>query len=153
MRRHPALRGLSSDHHAGLVIARTARKAAREGSHARAVAWEEVKQRFVCELEEHFRREEQGLLPMLRAAGEATLAQRTLSEHQTLRKLIADDRPENLSVFAELLAAHIRLEESELFEIAQYLLGLDVLAQLEPVLTDARRTPHCPKGTDGGASA
>ena len=149
MRRHPALRGLSSDHHTGLVIARRARKAAREGIHARAVAWEEVKQRFVSELEEHFRREELGLLPMLRTAGEATLVQRTLSEHQTLRKLIADDRPENLSAFAELLAAHIRFEESELFETAQRLLGLDVLARLEPVLTDALQTVHSPADLNG----
>ncbi len=41
--------------------------------------------------------------------------------------LIAEDRPENLAAFAELLAAHIRFEETELLETAQRLLGPDVL--------------------------
>ena len=123
MRRHPALRGLSSDHHAGLVIARRA----REGVRAQSVAWEEVRERFWAELEGHFRSEERGLLPLLGTAGEAALAQRTLREHWDLRALIAEDRPENLAAFAELLAAHIRFEETELFETAQRLLGPDVL--------------------------
>jgi hypothetical protein len=107
MRRHTALRGPSSVHHLGLVIARRARKEAREDSCAQAVPWEEVKKSFFGELEEHFRREELALLPVLCTAGAATLVRRTLSEHRTLRTLVADDRPENLSAFAELLAAHI----------------------------------------------
>jgi hypothetical protein len=140
MRRHTALRGLSSDHHLVLVIARRARKAARKESCAQGVAWEEVKKRFFGELEGHFRREEVGLLPMLCTAGEAPLVQRTLSEHRTLRTLVAEDRPDNLSVFAEMLAAHIRFEETELFEAAQRLLNPDVLAHLEQVPTDERQT-------------
>jgi hemerythrin-like domain-containing protein len=153
MRRHPALRSLSSDHHVGLVIARRARKTANEGARAQEAAWEVVKSRFFTEVEGHFRHEEQGLLPMLRTAGEVTLVQRTLSEHRTLRTLIADDRPENLSVFAELLAAHVRFEESELFETAQRLLGLDALAQLEQVPTDARQTVHGPAEPKGDISS
>lgn len=134
MQRHRALRGLSSDHHTGLVIARRAREAARDSTRARSVAWEEVKNRFRAELEGHFRREECGLLPVLRTAGEVTLVQRTFSEHQDLRRLIAEDSPENLAPFAELLAAHIRFEETELFETAQRLLGPEVLSELEQVL-------------------
>jgi len=153
MRRHRALRGLSSDHHAGLVIARRARKAAREDSCAQVVAWEEVKKRFFGELEEHFRREELGLLPMLRTAGEATLVQRTLSEHQTLRTLVAEDRSENLSVFAQMLAAHIRFEETELFETTQRLLGPGVLARLEQAPTDAQQSVPGPAKLNGSISS
>jgi hypothetical protein len=153
MRRQPALRGLSSDHHAGLVIARGARKVASEGARAREVAWEEVKTRFFTELEGHFRREELGLFPVLRTAGEATLVQRTLSEHETLRALIAENRPENLVPFAELLAAHIRFEETELFETAQRLLGPDVLSELEQVLMDAEQPMHDSAEPNSGISS
>jgi hypothetical protein len=43
MRRHPALRDLSSEHHSGLVLARRARKAAGTDGSARSAAWEEVR--------------------------------------------------------------------------------------------------------------
>jgi hemerythrin-like domain-containing protein len=113
------------------VIARRARRAASRDAGGRGAAWDEVKERFRTELEPHFRREEQGLLPALRRAGEAALEQRTLREHRSLRELIAADRPENLAPFAALLTAHIRFEESELFDTAQRVLGPDGLAILE----------------------
>jgi hypothetical protein len=69
-------------------------------------------------------------LPALRAAGETGLVERTLREHRRLRALIADDGPEGLAPFADLLAAHIRFEEQELFERAQGVLAPDVLAAL-----------------------
>ena len=96
MRRHPALRLLSSEHHTGLVIARRARQAVREGGHAQYAAWDEVRERFRAELEGHFQREERGLLPMMRDLGETGLVERTLHEHQVLRALVAQDRVENL---------------------------------------------------------
>lgn len=126
MQRHPALRSLSSEHHTGLAIARRARRAAQEGGSARAIAWEEVKQRFRLELEGHFQREERGLLPVLQALGEAELVERTFKEHEALRALVAEDRAENLGAFANLLAAHIRFEEKDLFETAQRLVSLQV---------------------------
>jgi hypothetical protein len=51
MQRHPALRSLTSEHHTGLVIARRARQASREGGSAQSVAWGDVKERFQAELE------------------------------------------------------------------------------------------------------
>jgi len=116
------------------------------------LAWEEVKNRFRAELEGHFRREECGLLPLLRTAGEVALVQWTFSEHQALRTLIAEGRRENLAPFAELLAAHIRFEETELFETAQRLLGPNVVAELEQVLADARQPEHGPARPNGEAS-
>ena len=134
MQRDPSLRNLSSDHHAGLVIARRARKAADQDVQAQTVAWESIQEIFRNELEPHFQREEQGLLPALRAAGEVVLVERTLQEHHSMRSLIAQNRPNNLAPFAEALKSHIRFEEKELFETAQKVLGPKVLADLDTAL-------------------
>jgi hemerythrin-like domain-containing protein len=131
MKRDPALRSLSSEHHTGLVIARRARLAASESEHAKFLAWEEVTSRFHGELEAHFVREEEGLLPALREVGETALVERTLQEHSSLRRLIKENRPDNLAAFSELLTAHIRFEEKELFETAQKRLPPMILAKLE----------------------
>ena len=130
MQRHPALRDLSSDHHLGLVLARRARRASEAQAEARSRAWKEVTTRFAEELEPHFQREEQGLLPAMRAAGQETLVERTLVEHAAMRRLIADDRAEHLARFAELLKAHIHFEEKALFETAQRVLTPEQLAGL-----------------------
>jgi len=153
VRRDPALRSLSSDHHLGLVIARRARVAAQEGAAARSIGWNEAKERFRAELDGHFRREECGLLPALRAAGEDALAERTLREHQAMRALIAEDRPENLALFAQLLATHIRFEEKVLFDTAQRRLGVGGLAALggDPGRR-ANRRPSTSDGSNGAAS-
>jgi hemerythrin-like domain-containing protein len=131
MRRRPALRSLGTEHHAGSVIARRARQSVREGSHIQWAAWDEVKAQFRAELEGHFRREELGLLPTMRALGENGLVERTLREHRTLRVLVAEDRADNLEAFADLLASHIRFEERTLFDTAQRLLGQSRLHALQ----------------------
>jgi hemerythrin-like domain-containing protein len=122
MQRHPALRKLSSDHHQGLVIARKAARAADDPARRQRV-WQEVRELFRQELEPHFQTEEAGLLPALERVGETTLVDRTLREHALMRRLIAQDRKENLAPFAELLRSHIRFEEQALFETAQRCLG------------------------------
>ena len=118
MKRSPVLRALSSEHHTALVLAR----------HTLAVtgdevdkAWEEVVQRFEVALEPHFLQEETLLLPALAQIGEADLVERTLSEHARLRALVheLEHDAENLRLFGELLHAHIRFEERELFATAQ----------------------------------
>lgn len=129
MQRHPALRKLSSDHHQGLVIARRASKAAtqRGEDQARDEAWSEIGRRFAQELEPHFREEEAGLLPALAKVGEAALVARTLREHREMRRMIGEADASQLTAFAELLRAHIRFEERELFETAQRRLDQAVL--------------------------
>lgn len=149
MRRHPALRSLSSEHHTGLVIARRARRAVRGDGDVRSAAWGEVRERFRAELEGHFRREERGLLPMMRACGETGLVERTLQEHQTLRALVAEDREENLEPFANLLASHIRFEEQTLFDTAQRLLGPSMLKALEDVSGEVPPTAGAAKRSGG----
>jgi len=123
MKRHAELLELSREHHGALKLARDARRAADS---AAADEIERLAQRvvdtFAAELDPHFRVEEEGLLPFLATAGESALVQRTLAEHLELRALaFAMQRPEaaTLRRFADLLAAHVRFEERELFETAQ----------------------------------
>jgi len=131
MRRDPALRRLSSDHHTGLVTARRARELAAGDASGRAAGWADLQERFANELEPHFRLEEQGLLPALQMAGESVLVERTLADHRRLRALIASQDARTLVDFAQALTEHIRFEEAELFETAQTVLPRETLAALE----------------------
>jgi len=130
MKRHPALRQLSSDHHTGLVLARKARQAAKGTVQDQRYAWTTLVASFYAELEPHFQVEEQGLLVALWRSGETERVERTLTDHEDMRGLIAQDRPENLARFAELLTAHIRFEEQDLFARAQELLEPEQLCEL-----------------------
>lgn len=132
MKRAPALRDLSSEHHRGLVLVRRIRKAFALPESQPAVIWTDVIDRFKHELEPHFKKEEHGLLPALRAACEHALVERTLREHWAMRDMVAEADPEHLPRFADLLSDHIRFEEQVLFEVAQRRLSTDQLAALSP---------------------
>jgi len=129
MKRDPRLHRLSSDHHHALVLARRVKQAAQQGGDEVERAWAEVIERFEAELAPHFDIEERCLLPALRTAGEALLVDRTLADHAAIRACVSGsgDRREHLAWFAELLEAHVRFEERELFETAQALLDREVL--------------------------
>jgi hemerythrin-like domain-containing protein len=132
MNRAPVLRDLSSEHHRGLVLVRRIRKAFALPESQPAVIWADMIDRFEHELEPHFKKEEQGLLPALRAAGEHALVERTLREHWVMRDMVEEANPERLPHFADLLSDHIRFEERVLFEVAQRRLSTDQLATLSP---------------------
>jgi hemerythrin-like domain-containing protein len=143
MRREPNLVRLSREHHTGLVLAKRARELPMRDASQRRAAWAEIQARFAEQLEPHFALEEQGLLPALRGAGEDALVERTLAEHDALRALVASDAPEAPSRFGEALNAHIRFEESVVFETAQQVLGPSVLAELG-ALHEAVARAACP---------
>ena len=134
MKRSTGLLELSREHHSALKLALVAKKAANsavEGVRVAAIAAVQAAMR--SELEPHFQIEEDRLLPALAAAGCAELVARTLAEHQALRAAAAalvNAQAENLQAFAELLQAHVRFEERELFEVAQQRLAPTVLAGL-----------------------
>jgi hemerythrin-like domain-containing protein len=131
VKRAPQLRQLSDDHHQGLVLARLARHAAAgAGGATPDGAWEEIMRRFGTELDPHFKIEESTLIPALEKVGERVLVERLRTEHAELRALCSGQSGkgmESLRRIGELLDAHIRFEERELFQIAQEKLPAEAL--------------------------
>ncbi len=123
MKRDERLRGLSSEHHTALVIARRAP--------SEPAAW--LRARFDGELAPHFAIEEELLLPPLVRAGATDLVDRTLEDHATLRLLVAAaerDDPTARTDFAERLTAHVRFEERELFPACEAHVPAEILAEV-----------------------
>lgn len=133
MKRAAELRGLSDDHHQGLVQARRLREA-DVGEGVRPL--EETARAFLTfwqrETSAHFRREEEVLLPVLARYGQDTLDRdpvvEMLVQHALVRGLVmqlsdeyADGslRSGTLGEIGELLEAHIRLEEREVFPMIE----------------------------------
>lgn len=114
MKRDPRLRGLSSEHHDALVLVRRIRREPASCDVAAACA----------ALAAHFLLEERVLLPALAAAGRTDLAKRTAAEHEAIRAAVTTPLR-----FADLLEAHVRFEERELFPVCEALIpeSLDAL--------------------------
>ena len=129
MKRHPDLLQLSREHHGALKLARDARRAAASGDASEMAALaQRVAQVFPVELDPHFCIEEQGILLLLAQAGQHALVARTLAEHAELRRLaqaLATPDANSLLRFGDLLGAHVRFEEREVFEAAQAVRALD----------------------------
>src|SRR5690606_10324799 len=102
MKRDPRLRGLSSDHHRALVLARRVARRAAAGTLDAALA-RDVVRTLRDDLEPHFVIEEEVLLPPLEEAGAGGLARRTLEDHRFLRasaRAAAGGDLEHLAAFA-----------------------------------------------------
>jgi hypothetical protein len=123
MKRHPDLLQLSREHYGALKLARDARRAAASGDASEIAALaQRVVQVFPVELDPHFCVEEQGILLLLAQAGQHELVARTLADHAELRRLVqalVTPDADSLLRFADLLGAHVRFEEREVFEVAQ----------------------------------
>lgn len=115
MKRHPRLHRLSMEHHHSLVFVRHLRRGLESREILRVI--DEV-------LMPHFLLEERLLLPALSRAGRADLAARALDEHAEIR--LARGDPERL---ANLIEAHIRFEERELFPVCEALIP-EVVSEL-----------------------
>lgn len=113
MKRHPALVPLSHDHQHALVQARRLR---RQGT----AAAKDFLRFFESETTRHFREEEELVFPLLYREEPEQLRQ-VLLQHQRLRVLARRLRDgEDVALeLGELLEAHIRLEERDLFELIQ----------------------------------
>ena len=134
MKRIAELRDLSDDHHQGLVLARTAKRAGKgEGELSVSEAWDEVFLKFEQELEVHFQIEEDFLTEPMKAVGESDVVDQLVEEHRVLRSFVApnsDRTSEALERFGSLLEQHIRFEERTFFEIAQERLDDDTLKRV-----------------------
>jgi hemerythrin-like domain-containing protein len=119
MKRHPALRALSRDHHQSLVVAQRLRNAdVRDAGEAQAAFLDHWRN----EGQLHFRLEEEVLLPSFAVAGgaETGAVARVLIEHAEIRLRALQLQggvasPTQLNELGDLLAGHVRLEENELF--------------------------------------
>jgi hemerythrin-like domain-containing protein len=156
MKRAPELRDLSDHHHRGLVQARRL-KIAATGDEANLP--EETAEAFLKFWQEgtitHFREEEEVLLPVLARYREDLLGQEPVVEmllqHARIRGLVmglSDEvkvggvRPQTLGSIGELLEAHIRLEEREVFPMIEEALPEEALGEVA-VRLEARTTgPH-----------
>lgn len=155
MKRIPALRDLSDDHHTGLVLARRCKRAGRGDGDAPSAGqvWDEVRAFFASHLEPHFRIEEVHLLPGLEVIGEPDLASRIEADHRALRALSSPPAadPERVARFGELLEAHIRFEEREVFEPTQQRLPADTLRAIASASEAVPRS--CPDWLEGTRGA
>jgi len=133
MKRSEELRPLSMEHHVALVLVKHALKAVDEDDEAINNAWYELKTKFETELNDHFKKEEKLLLPLMKEAGAEELVNRILKEHQSMRSLILKEQisREGLKEFAELLKAHVRFEERELFVVAEQSLSSENLKAIQ----------------------
>ena len=147
VKRHPALRDLSEDHHHGLVHARRLVKAADseqepEGSGEAAV---QVAREFLQFFEEHtrahFREEEEVLLPSFANYGDPAQEPivQMLVEHVHINRLVrrlahevAGGKPsgETMRSVGTLLQGHIRLEENVVFPLIERAMPEDALDAL-----------------------
>ena len=122
MKRHPALVPLSHDHHHVLVIAQQLRRATTETATEIAgvflAAWE-------SEQKQHFRLEEELLLPAYAAHGDPghPTVMRMLQDHMLIRRdatrLANEPSLELLHELGSRLADHVHLEERELFPLIE----------------------------------
>lgn len=145
VKRDASLVSLSRDHHAALVVAQKLRRAdpttTDEARKALLAFWEPHGRA-------HFRLEEEILLPAFAARGDPhhPLVARALCDHVAIRHLVgvlAHRRPHersDLHRLGLLLAAHVRLEEQELFPLIESTLSASQRAALAKALQRAERS-------------
>lgn len=141
MKRHPSLQQLSRDHHHALVVAQALKRAKPETA---AAAREGFLDYWTADGREHFREEEEILLPTFAgfANPDQPVVARVLIEHVLIRHLaddVAADSPplECLHRLGTELEHHIRREERELFPLIEQALPEAELARLAALLARA----------------
>jgi hypothetical protein len=124
VKRAPTLIQLSREHHAALVLAKHARACAGDAAAGSALL-ARIKAGHTADLLAHFAAEEREL-PGALAPIAPELILRLFDEHACLRALLVRIGHGDMSAlqpFGELLAAHVRFEERELFPCFETTLG------------------------------
>lgn len=142
MKRHPSLVPLSHDHHHALVEARRLARGADGEDPERRAATAGFLRFFSTETVRHFREEEERLFPALVDGDGGELLVRALLEHQRIHALVGrlerglaagEADAAAMQELAELLVAHVRLEERRLFPLIEEILSEEALSQLDLV--------------------
>ena len=148
MKRHTALRDLSSDHHQGLVHARRLIKAEDGGGEAQGEVAEAAGDFLTFWAEHttrHFREEEEVLLPAFARYGDPAVdtVVQMLVEHVHIRRLVSDleqqvgkGRPsaQTMGAIGEMLRSHIRHEEDVVFPLIERAMPEEALTELQSQL-------------------
>ncbi len=149
MRRDPSLIPLSQQHHNGLALGVLTRRSLAHDSSPDNIAKlaRRAVDRYDLELANHFEIEEQLLFPAIQTAlGPLPLVAELIAEHRRMEELVSQLRAAPscllLEQLCDLLTAHIRREENELFQMAQAQLPAPVLEGLGPAI-DARAVRIC----------
>ncbi|HUE23966.1 MAG TPA: hemerythrin domain-containing protein [Bryobacteraceae bacterium] len=149
MLRDPNLIPLSHQHHNGLAMCVLTRRSLREDASPANVARlaRRAIDRYELELVNHFEIEEQILFPAIeKALGKLSLVASLVAEHRQVEDLIAQLRTAPHEALLErlcgLLTAHIRREESDLFQVAQSRLPEPILRELGAAI-DAKVVRIC----------
>lgn len=128
MKRSPELAPLSRDHHVALEHALRLRRASPSDVETTVAVFLAF---LLGDGGRHFAREESVLLPAL-PAGAVEAGERLVAEHARIRRSAEalGDRPSVAAAHAlgELVAAHVRFEERELFPMLERDIEPDVLA-------------------------
>lgn len=122
MQRSPQLQPLSREHHTALVLAELCKRSAGADAAAVEAACQRVIRSYADELQPHFLIEERTLLPLLQGTPQQPLAERTLLDHQQLaglRDRMQVPDADALRQFGQILMAHVRFEERELFPVLE----------------------------------
>jgi hemerythrin-like domain-containing protein len=143
MKRSEALASLSRDHHHALVVAQKLRRAtdatARQARDAFLAYWTDHGR-------EHFRLEEELLFPAYAGYGDPhdPLVLRALGQHVMIRHRAAalahvgTALPASLEQLGAELAAHVRLEEREVFPLIERVMPTRELEAVAEQLEEAR---------------
>lgn len=144
MKRDDSLRPLSREHLGALTVAKKLRDADNSTGLAETFLnfWQEDGQR-------HFRVEEEVLLPIwaMHASVDRPGVMRMLEDHLTIRRWALEIETRGLSVdeacdLGELLNAHVRFEERELFPQIEADLDGTALRELAVAIEKAEAQPH-----------
>lgn len=142
MKRSEALAILSRDHHQALVVAQKLNRADGETAGAARTRFLDY---WEAEGRRHFQLEEELLLPAFAAHGDGRhpLVLQVLGDHVAIRSQaarVASSTTVDTEALHELgaeLAAHVRLEERELFPVIEDAVPADELLALARVLDEA----------------
>jgi hemerythrin-like domain-containing protein len=134
MKRHPALRDLSSDHHHALVQARRLLIAADDVSEPEGTNAGQAAREFLHFFQEHtrphFREEEEVLLPAFSNYGDPAQEPivQMLVEHVHINRLVTQlasemdsghPSPQTMRDLGTMLQGHVRLEENVVFPLIE----------------------------------
>ncbi len=158
MKRHPALRDLSVDHHHALVQAHRLQKSADADAQSQQATFDGFVRFWREHTSPHFREEEEALLPFFARYGdidqepirqmqrEHILIRRDVAALLAMSTADASTRNAAMQALGRQLEAHVRLEERVVFPLIEEALPEEALSQLPAALTSWRQqaglAPH-----------